>query len=219
MDPSRYKITQIANTLASGIGFVLGIPALVVLVMGAARHGTAWHIVSCAIFGASILVSYAVFTVYHIFKFHERFGRLFRILDHATIFVLIAGTYTPFALIHLRGNWGWTLFAAVWVLTVLGIVFKAFFIYRFKVLGPLLYLLMGWLILFAIKPALEFIPHPALLLLLAGGFFYSFGLVFYASKRLPFHHAIWHLFVLAGTTFHYFAVFYYVIPHPGNTPS
>ncbi len=212
MDQRYYKPTQIANTLTPAVGLLLSLPGLVALIAHAVRNGNRWHIVSCAIYGSSLVISYAAFTLYHIFKFHGRWGTVFRILDHSTIYFLIAGTYTPFTLIYLRGNWGWTLFGAVWGLTVLGIFFKVFFVHRFKILAPLVYLFMGWLLIFAIKPAVTLIPREGLYLLLAGGLFYSFGLIFYAWKRLLFHHAIWHLFVLAGSTFHYFAVFLHVIP-------
>ena len=213
MEPRHYRINKIANISAPGIGFLLSIPGLVLLIIHAARFGNGWHIVSCAIFGASIVISYAAFTLYHVFKYHSRLGHLFKIIDHSTIYLLIAGTYTPFTLVYLRGNWGWTLFAAVWGLTVAGIVFKIFFVHRFKIAAPLVYLLMGWLIVFAIEPALTFIPREALHLLLAGGLFYSFGLIFYAWKQLLFHHAVWHLFVLAGSICHYFAVYLHVIPN------
>ncbi len=215
MDQRYYKFTQLANTLAPAVGWLLSLPGLVALIIHAARNGNGWHIVSCTIYGSSLVIAYAAFTLYHIFKFHERWGKVFKILDHSTIYFLIAGTYTPFTLVYLRGNWGWTLFGAVWGLTVLGVFFKIFFIHRFKILAPLMYLLMGWLLIFAIKPAAELIPRAGLQLLLAGGLFYSFGLIFYAWKRLLFHHAIWHLFVLAGSVCHYVAVFYHVIPHPG----
>lgn len=214
MDPRYYRVTQYANILAPGIGFVLSIPGLVLLLMAASRYGTAWHVVSSAIYGSSLILSYAAFTLYHIFKFHARWSDLFRILDHSTIYLLIAGTYTPFTLIYLRGNWGWTLFGAVWGLTLAGVVFKVFFVHRFKVLAPLIYLGMGWLIIFAIEPAVALIPRPALNLLVAGGLAYSFGLIFYAWKKLLFHHAIWHLFVFAGSLLHYLAVLWYVIPAP-----
>lgn len=207
MDPKYFQATQIANTLTPAVGWLLSLPATLVLIQQAASHGTVWHLVSSAIFGASLVISYGLFTLYHIFKFHQRWGRLFRILDHSTIYLLIAGTYTPFTLVSLRGNWGWTLFGTVWGLTVVGVVFKVFFVHRFKVLGPLLYLAMGWLIVVALEPALRLIPQEGLLLLLAGGLCYSFGLIFYAWKRLLFHHAIWHLFVLAGSSCHYAAVY------------
>lgn len=212
MDPKYFKATQLANTLTPALGLLLCLPGVVVLIHRAAIHGSVWHVVSCAIFGASLIISYAVFTLYHIFKFHQRWGRLFRILDHSTIYLLIAGTYTPFTLVSLRGNWGWTLFGTVWGLTVVGVVFKVFFVHRFKLLAPLLYLGMGWLIVVAVEPATRLIPREGLLLLLAGGLCYSFGLIFYAWKRLLFHHAIWHLFVLAGSACHYAAVYSIILP-------
>lgn len=212
MDPKCFKATQIANTLTPAAGWLLSLPGTVVLICQAASHGTVWQVVSSAVFGCSLVISYGIFTLYHILKFHQRWGRLFRILDHSTIYLLIAGTYTPFTLVSLRGNWGWALFGTVWGLTVVGVVFKVFFVHRFKVLAPLLYLAMGWLIVIAIEPAIRLIPREDLLLLLAGGLCYSFGLIFYAWKRLLFHHAIWHLFVLAGSGCHYAAVYSIVIP-------
>lgn len=212
MEQRYYKPIQIANTLTTGVGLLLSLPGLVALIVHAVRNGNGWHIVSCTIYGSSLVISYAGFTLYHIFKFHERFGKVFKILDHATIFFLIAGTYTPFALVFLRGNWGWSLFGVVWGGTAMGILLKIFFVHRFKILTPLIYLFMGWLLIFAIKPAIELIPRAGLHLLLAGGLFYSFGLIFYFWKRLLFHHAIWHLFVLAGSICHYIAVYEHVIP-------
>lgn len=211
MDP-RDQIIQRANILAPGLGFALSLPAVALLIFEAAQHGDAWHVVSCAIYGATLVLSYASFTLYHIYKFHARLGHLFKIIDHCAIYLLIAGTYTPFTLVHLRGHWGWTLFGLVWGLTLFGFFFKFFFVHRFKVLAPLLYLAMGWLLIAALGPALNYIPRPGLYLLLAGGLFYSFGLIFYAWKNLLFHHAIWHLFVLAGTVLHYLAILRHVIP-------
>ncbi|MFU8855908.1 MAG: PAQR family membrane homeostasis protein TrhA [Deferrisomatales bacterium] len=201
-----------ANIAAPGVGVTLSVAGLVILLMRASLYGDAWHIVSSIVYGASLVVSYAAFTMYHVFKFHKRWGKLFKIIDHSAIYVLIAGTYTPFTLVYLRGEWGWTLFGSVWALTLGGILFKVFFVHRFKVLAPLTYLFMGWLIVFAARPAVERIPQGALYLLLVGGLFYSSGLLFYAWKRLLFHHAIWHLFVLSGSISHFLAVFYFVIP-------
>lgn len=212
MDPRYYKPTQILNTLTPALGLFLSLPGLVLLVAQAATNGNGWHLVSFTIYGTTLVISYAAFTLYHIFKFHERWGKIFKILDHSTIYLLIAGTYTPFSLVTLRGRGGWALFGTVWGVTALGVFFKINFVHKFKIVAPLIYLFMGWLIIFAIKPAIELIPWPGLKLLLAGGFFYSFGLIFYAWKRLLFHHAIWHLFVLAGSVCHYFAIYYYVIP-------
>ncbi|MDA3832517.1 MAG: hemolysin III family protein [Spirochaetales bacterium] len=211
MEQRYYRSNQIANIASPAVGFILSIPGLIALILHALSNGNCVHLLTFTIFGSSLVISYAVFTLYHIFKYDVPWGKLFRILDHATIYVLIAGTYTPFTLVFLRGHWGWTLFAAVWGITVLGVIFKIFYIDRFKILGPLIYLAMGWLSVLVIKPAVELIPASGLLLLLAGGLFYSFGLIFYAWKRLRFHHAIWHLFVLAGSSCHYIAVYYHVI--------
>ena len=211
MEPRYYRSTQIANVASPALGLILSIPGLIALTLHALNNGNGVQILTFIIFGASLVVSYAVFTLYHIFKYHGRWGRLFKILDHATIYLLIAGTYTPFCLVFLRGNWGWTLFAVVWGLSVLGVVFKTRYIDRFKILGPLIYLAMGWLSVLVIKPAIALIPASGLQLLLVGGLFYSFGLIFYLWKRLRFHHAIWHLFVLAGSSCHYVAVYYHVI--------
>jgi len=213
MDQAYYRPTQVANILTPAVGLLLSIPGFVALVVHAVRGGNGWHIASFTIYGASLVISYAAFTLYHVFKFHRRWGTVFKILDHSTIYLLIAGTYTPFTLIFLRGSWGWTLFVAVWTATALGVIFKILFVHRFKILAPLIYLFMGWLLVFAIQPAIELIPRPGLHLLLAGGLFYSFGLIFYAWKRLPFHHAIWHLFVLAGSACHYFAIYWHALPH------
>ncbi|MDX2479471.1 MAG: hemolysin III family protein [Desulfuromusa sp.] len=212
MEQRYYRSTQIANIASPALGLILSIPGLIALLLHARSDGNGVHLLSFIIYGMSLVISYAVFTLYHIFKYDARLGKLFKILDHATIYLLIAGTYTPFALVFLRGNWGWTLFATVWGVAVLGIVFKVFFIDRFKILGPLSYLIMGWMIVIVIKPAIDLIPAAGLLLLFTGGLFYSSGLIFYAWKRLRFHHAIWHLFVLAGSSCHYFAVYIHAIP-------
>ncbi len=212
MDPSYYRANKIANIMTPAIGCIASIPGSAALIVHASRYGDSWHIVSFSIYCASLVVSYAAFMLYHIFKFSKHWGKVFKILDHSTIYILIAGTYTPFTLVSLRGNWGWTLFSTVWGVTILGVFFKIYFIHRFKVMAPLIYLFIGWLIVFAIKPAIELIPEESLWLLLYGGLFYSFGLIFYAWKRLLFHHAIWHLFVLAGSCCHFFAVYNLVLP-------
>ncbi len=212
MEQRVYKRSQMADIFVSAVGCLLSLPGLVILLVKAGQNGNGWHVTNCAIYGSSLVLSYAAFTLYHVFKFHERWGPFSQVLDHASIYVLISGTYTPFALVYLRGHWGWTLFAVVWTLTLIGILFKVFYVNRFKILAPLTYLFMGWLLVFAFKPAVEFIPQGGLGLLLAGGLFYSSGMIFYAWNRLPFHHAIWHLFVLAGSLCHYLAVLFYVIP-------
>jgi hemolysin III len=212
MNLHELKLTQIANISASAIGLFLSIPGLIFLMIHSLREGNGLQIASCAVYGGSLVVSYTIFTLYHIFRFNERWGRIFRILDHATIFLLIAATYTPLTLVFLRGHGGRRLLAAVWALTVFGVVFKIFYVDRFNILAPLIYLFMGWLILLDLGPALKFIPSSAMHLLLGGGFLYSIGLIFFYQDRIPFNHAIWHIFVLAGSLCHYLVIFDYVLP-------
>ena len=197
---------EIANSLTHGLGLVLSIAGLSVLVTFGALHGDAWTVVGCAVFGASLVLLYAASTLYHALR-APRVKWWLRVLDHGAIFLLIAGTYTPFLLVSLRGPWGWSLFGVIWVLAVAGIVLKLFFTGRFRLLSTLIYLFMGWLALAAFKPLVEVLPHGSLVMLLAGGVAYTAGTLFYMWKRLPYHHAVWHLFVLAGSVCHFFAVF------------
>jgi hemolysin III len=199
------------NALTHGLGALFSLAGFIVLVMRASLRGDAWHIVTCSIYGATLVLLFGSSTLYHSFR-SRRLKHVFRIIDHAAIYLLIAGTYTPFALVKLRGRWGWGLFGVIWGLALAGIVFQIFFVHRFRLLQTLIYLAMGWLALFAAKPLLASVPLPGLLWLLAGGLFYSLGAVFYLWKKLPFHHGIWHLFVLAGSVCHYFAILFYVLP-------
>ena len=199
------------NAVTHGLGAVLGSVGLALLVALAALRGDAWHIVSCSIYGATLVLLFTSSTLYHSFRI-PRVKHVFRIIDHSSIYLLIAGTYTPFLLVSLRGRWGWSLFGVVWGLALAGIVFQIFFVRRFRLAQTLIYLAMGWLALVAAKPLLARVPKPGLLWLLAGGLFYSLGAVFYLWKRLPFHHGIWHLFVLGGSACHYFAILLYVLP-------
>ena len=199
------------NAVTHGLGAVLGTVGLVMLVVKAALHGDAWHIVSCSIYGGTLVLLFTSSTLYHSFC-DERVKHAFRIVDHASIYLLIAGTYTPFLLVNLRGGWGWSLFGVVWGLALAGIVFQIFFVDRFRVAQTLIYLAMGWLVIIAGKPLLTKVARPGLLWLLAGGLFYSLGSVFYLWKTLRYHHAVWHLFVLGGSVCHYFAILFYVLP-------
>jgi hemolysin III len=199
------------NALTHGLGVLLGLVGLAVLVVMAALHGNAWHIVSCSIYGTTLVLLFASSTLYHSFR-SERFKHAFRIVDHSSIYLLIAGTYTPFLLVNLRGRWGWSLFGVVWGLALAGIVFQAFFVHRFRLLQTLVYLAMGWLAVIAVKPLFARVPMAGLLWLLAGGLLYSLGAIFYLWKKLPYHHAVWHLFVLGGSICHYFAILFYVLP-------
>lgn len=199
------------NVITHGIGFLLSIVALVLLLVYASRYGTVWHITSFAIFGASLIVLYAASTFYHYVQKPELRFRL-NILDHAAIYVLIAGTYTPFTLVVLKGWVGWTIFGISWGLALIGIIFKVFYFGRFDRISTLAYVLMGWVIIFAIKPLIDEFPLKGLLWLLGGGLSYTFGALLYSFKKIRFNHAWFHVFVLIGSFCHFMAVFFYVLP-------
>jgi len=204
--PPRYtRGEEIANSLTHGLGLILSIGGLSVLVTLAAVRGDAWTVVGCAVFGASLVLLYAASTLYHALR-SPRWKRVLRVADHAAIFLLIAGTYTPFTLVNLRGPWGWSLFGVVWALAVGGMVMKVFWTGRFDVLSTLVYLFMGWLVLGALRPLFAALPLGSLVFLLIGGVAYSVGTVFYGWTRLPYHHAVWHVFVLIGSLCHFVAV-------------
>ncbi len=210
-DNSYCKREELANALTHGLGAVLSLAGLVLLVVYASLYGNAWHVTACSIFGASMVLLYTFSTLYHS-PFAEPTKSLLRKIDHAAIFVLIAGSYTPFVLLPLRGPWGWSLFGIIWGLAIPGVILKFWFTGRFKKLSTALFLGMGWLIVIAARPMLREVPTGALVLLAAGGLSYSVGAIFYMWRRLPYNHALWHLFVLGGTTCHFFAVFSYLIP-------
>lgn len=213
IDGKKHLITleEILNSITHGTGALMSLAGLVLLIVFASLYGEARHIVSCAIFGVSLVLLYTASTLYHSFrKPHVKF--VFRIIDHSCIYILIAGTYTPFMLIAVRGVLGWTIFGIVWGMTVLGILFKLFFIHRFKILSTLAYIAMGWTGIFAIKPIFQSLSEGAIFWLIAGGLAYTVGTIFYAWKKLPFNHAIWHAFVLAGSICHFVSVLFYVIP-------
>jgi hemolysin III len=202
---NRITLEELANTVTHGIGLLLSVAGFVVLLVLAFLRGTASHIVACSIYGATLICLYAASTVYHA-VISPRLKRALKIFDHSAIYLLIAGTYTPFLLLNLRGAWGWSLFGVVWGLAVAGVIFKFWFVDHFEHLSTAVYLAMGWLVIIAAKPVLAHVPSATLLWLIAGGLFYSSGVIFYVWKRLPFSHVVWHLFVLAGSTCHYFAV-------------
>jgi hemolysin III len=202
---------EIANSIIHGLGIVLAISGLGVLTAFASLRGNAWHIVSCSIFGATLIILYTTSTLYHAIPNH-RAKAVLRVLDHSAIFLLIAGTYTPFSLVSLRGPWGWSLFGVIWGLAIVGIIFKVTMLRRWTAISVALYLVMGWVAIVAAQPMLEAVAPGGLALLLAGGLSYTAGVVFYAWKRLPYHHAVWHAFVLAGSICHFFAVLLFVVP-------
>ena len=209
---ARYSLgEEIAHSISHGLGVVLSIAGLAVLVAYASINGDAWHVVSCSIYGATLILLYSASTLYHAIP-HPAAKAVLRRLDHAAIYLLIAGTYTPFMLVNLRGPWGWSLFGIIWGVALLGVVLEFIKLRGIKRLSLALYLGLGWVVVVAINPMLEQVEPGGLLLLLIGGLCYSFGVIFYVWKRLAYHHAIWHLFVLAGSVFHFFSVLYYVIP-------
>lgn len=202
---------EIANWLTHGLGAVLSGVGLTLLVWFANERGDTWHVVSFTVFGLSLLVLYAMSTLYHLSR-TERRRWLFKRLDHAAIFLLIAGTYTPFLLTNLRGPWGWSLFGVIWGICGAGAIFEVLHCGRNRFVSVLAYLFAGWLIVVAAKPLLGSVPHGGLWLLLAGGLCYTIGVVFYLWHRLRYHHAVWHGFVLGGSACHYFAVLLFLLP-------
>jgi hemolysin III len=212
----HYSIAEeVTHAITHGVGIVLSIAALTILVAFAAVRGDAWHIVSCAIYGSTLVVLYTASTLYHALPAPRAKG-IFRTLDHAAIYLLIAGTYTPFTLVNLRGGWGWSLFGVVWGLAICGVLLEAVAKPRVRILSLVLYICIGWMAAIAVKPLFEAVDTGGLVLLLLGGIAYTGGVVFYGWRRLPYNHAIWHVFVLAGSVLHYFAVLFHVIPAAGT---
>ncbi|WP_433943430.1 PAQR family membrane homeostasis protein TrhA [Paenibacillus sp. SN-8-1] len=202
---------EIANAITHGIGALLSVAALVILIVFSSVKGTAWHVVSFTIYGVSMLLLYTSSTLVHSFK-EGKMKDLFEFFDHSSIYVFIAGTYTPFLLVAIRGSLGWTLFSVVWGIALLGVLFKAYFVKRFLFLSTIFYILMGWLIVIAWGPLTAAVPGMGINLLVMGGLLYTLGTVFYVWRAFPYHHAIWHLFVLAGSVLHFFAILLYLLP-------
>ena len=196
---------ELWNALTHAIGVTLALAALAALVTLASVHGNARQLVSYSIYGVTLVLLYSASTAYHGVRL-PRAKQVLRILDHSAIYLLIAGTYTPFALISLRGAWGWSLLAIIWALAAAGVVFKIFFIGRFARTSVVIYLAMGWLALVATRQLFIHLPRSGLILLFAGGLCYSVGVLFFAYDYKRFHHAIWHVFVLAGSACHFVAV-------------
>ena len=203
---------EIAHTIIHGIGIVLSIAGLTVLVAFSSLYGDIWHIISTSIFGSSLIILYTASTLYHGIPIPKAKAVLKKI-DHLAIYLLIAGTYTPFLLVNLHGIVGWSLFVLVWAIAVVGILLEINRNNSFKKLSIALYLGLGWLIIAAIKPMLDSVEQGGIILLVIGGLFYSLGVIFYVRKNMLYHHVIWHVFVLAGSISHYFAILFYVIPH------
>ncbi len=202
---------EIANVTTHMVGAALGIAGLSVLVVGASRHGDIWRIVSFSIYGLTLVLLYLASAFYHGAR-SPRVKQLLRLFDHAAIYLLIAGTYTPFTLVSLRGPLGWTIFCLIWALAIAGVILKVFHFERVHFLSTALYLVMGWLVVIAVRPVIDAVSLRGLLWLGAGGLAYTFGVIFYVWHRLPYAHTVWHLFVLAGSVFHFFAICFYGLP-------
>jgi hemolysin III len=201
------KREEIANAVTHGVGAVFSIVALTLLIVFASFKGTEWHVVSYTVYGVTMLLQYTSSTLLHAFP-EGKVKDLLETFDHSSIYLFIAGSYTPILLTALRGPLGWTLFGIVWAMAAGGIVFKAFFTKRFLYTSTLIYMGMGWLIVFAWEQLRIVLNEDSLQLLVAGGLFYTLGTVFYVWRGFPFHHAVWHLFVLAGSVLHFFAILY-----------
>ena len=210
----RLPLEEVANCATHGVGLALSVAGFITLVVLAWAYGDAWHVGSCGVYGASLVALYLASTLYHGAR-APRAKQLFQALDHCGIYLLIAGTYTPFTLVTLRGPWGWTLFGLVWGLALAGILFRVVCGERYRPLAVASYVMLGWLCVVAVKPILELVPLGALAWIAAGGLTYTAGVFFFAAKRIPHNHAIWHLFVLGGSICHYVAVLLYVLPSRG----
>jgi hemolysin III len=205
---------ELANCISHGLGALLAVAGLSILVVLASQKGDPWRVASSSVYGATLIFLYLGSTLYHSFR-DPRVRAAFRCVDHAGIYLLIAGTYTPFTLVSLRGPWGWTLFGLVWGLAVAGVVLTFFYPGRPRALAAAIYIAMGWLIVIAFKPLVAAIHGGGAALLVAGGLAYTVGAVFYVFRRIPFNHAIFHFFVLGGSICHFFAILYYVVlPSP-----
>lgn len=207
MDRKQSIQEEFANSITHGFGILFSIIAVSLLVTFSVLNGTSIHIISCSLFGGSILLLYTFSTLYHAFQ-EEKIKSWLRTFDHIGIYFLIAGTYTPFLLLAVGGLWGWIFFGLIWSLTLFGIVFKIFYTHRFKRASLLLYLAMGWLAVFLVKPLIENLSIPTLSLILSGGISYTLGTLFYVRQQMRFAHTIWHLFVLAGTILHFIAIMF-----------
>ena len=211
LEREKLTVEELANCVTHGLGLALSVAGFVALVLLAWPGGDAWLVGSCAVYGASLVALYAASTLYHGAR-TPRAKSFLQALDHCGIYLLIAGTYTPFTLVTLRGPWGWTLFGLVWSLSLAGIAFRALFGTRFRAVAVGSYVVLGWLCVIAVKPILEAVPLAALAWIAAGGLAYTAGVFFFAAHRIPHNHAIWHLFVLGGSVCHYIAVLLYVVP-------
>ena len=205
------KGEEIANAVTHGVGAVLSVAALVLLIVFSSLYGNAWHIVSFTIFGVSMVILYTSSTLVHALP-QGKAKDLFEIFDHSAIYLFIAGTYTPFTFIIIQGKLGWTMFGIVWGLAIAGTVFKAFFVKKYLFTSTIFYIAMGWMVVIGWNQIVENLHSTGLILFVTGGICYTFGAIFYVWRGFKYHHAVWHLFVIAGTATHFFCVLLYLLP-------
>ncbi|MGE1165606.1 hemolysin III family protein [Peribacillus simplex] len=205
------KKEEMVNAITHGVGVLLSIVALVFLIIFSVQKGSPWHVVISVIYGASMLLLYVSSTLVHSFP-EGKTKDIFEIFDHSAIYIFIAGTYTPIMVLVIQGSLGWTLLGIIWGVAIIGVVFKAFYVKRFLFLSTLLYIAMGWMIVIVWGPLTAAMPSEGIQLLIAGGLLYTFGAIFYVWRGFPFHHAVWHVFVLGGSATHFFAVLFYILP-------
>jgi hemolysin III len=205
------KKEELANSITHGVGALLSISALVILIVYASLYGTVWHVVSFTIFGVTMFILYMSSTLLHSFP-EGKAKDIFEIFDHSSIYFFIAGTYTPFLLVVIKGTLGWSLFGIVWGLAIAGTVFKCFFVKKYLFSSTALYVVMGWLIVFAWKPLVNNLSLEGMTYLAIGGALYTIGAIFYVWRGFKYHHAVWHLFVLAASVAHFYCVLFYVLP-------
>lgn len=202
----RYTLgEEIFNSVSHGVGALLAVAGTVVLIVMTALYSDPWGVVSSAVYGGTLIILYTMSTLYHAIT-NEKAKQVMRVMDHVTIFLLIAGTYTPITLVTLRGTLGWVLFGFIWGAAALGIVLNAIDLERFRKISVVCYIIMGWAIIAAIVPLINSLPTISLVFLLIGGVLYSVGVIFYAIKKIKYFHSIWHLFTIGGSVFHYFAI-------------
>lgn len=211
MPKKNLKQEELWNTISHGTGAVLSVAALAAMVVYSALYGTAIHLAASIVFGTSLILLYTASTAYHA-AWKLKWKRILQRIDHLCIYVLIAGTYTPVALLGLKGTWGWAIFGFIWAFAIAGFIFKFSPLRKNEKLSLILYGLMGWLIIVAIKPLTSSVAPGMLYYLLGGGLCYTFGIYFYAKEKIPYNHAIWHVFVLGGSTLHFVGIFMYLIP-------
>lgn len=204
------ELEEKINVISHAIGLLLSITALALLVVRAGLYGNIWHIVSFSVYGLSLIVLYSASTFYHLSK-TENIRKKLNIWDHSSIFILIAGTYTPYSLVSLNGVVGWTIFGVIWALAIAGVILKIFFIGRLEILSTIMYIAMGWLIVLAIKPLISALVMEGLVWLFAGGIFYTVGAIFFSIEKIKFNHAIFHIFVLAGSICHFISIYFYIL--------